>query len=301
MWKEYAVEPACVVQSRETFRYLLSNFGTEHGRWIVRFPRTWKQQVSSALEASPLRDVDRSRVIEWLKVDKGRFFGAGGDAFSPDTPWLRNALAHHQSRPFEKILAVANPDSHADVVVPEIENDLGTCLACPHVLSVARNADAMVGAVAPLLAKATELLFIDPHFGPEARFLDFLATALQRVAKRAQKPSRIEYHFKATASAIEFEQTWKSKILRAIPAGLPVRFVAWDERPGGEQLHDRFVLVPFGGVSFSVGLDTGAPGQTTLVTRLSNAAHKTIWDAYQPATAAFDLAPSFPFNLSRPS
>jgi hypothetical protein len=292
MWKEYAIEPACVVQSRETFRFLLSNFGTEHGRWIVRFPKAWRQQIHAALETSPLRDVDRTRVIEWLKVDKGRFFGAGGDNFSPGVSWLQNALVHHDARPFAKILAVANPDAHADVVVPEAENDLGACLACPHIVSVERNASAMVGAVAPLLGKAAELIFIDPHFGPEARFLDVLAAALQRVAQRAQKPSRIEYHFQAKVSAVEFEQNWESRILSAIPAGLTLTFVAWHERPGGEQLHDRFILAPIGGVDVTVGLDTGSPGQTTRITRLTTETHTKIWADYQHGkeTAAFDLA-----------
>lgn len=302
MWKEYAVEPACVVQSPEIFRLLRSNFGTEHGRWIVRFPRDWKTQVKSALASSPLRDVERSRVLEWLAVDKGRFFGAGGDNYSADASWLRNALTHHASRPFEKILAVENPSSHADVVVPNQEEDLGACLKCPHMVSIERTPHAMIDAVAPLLAKAGELLFVDPHFGPEVRFLEVLGEALRRVSQRPQKPSRIEYHFEATVSADEFEQEWKARIRRFIPAGLHVSFVAWNERPQGEKLHDRFILAPIGGVELSMGLDAGAPGQTTRVTRLDAATHAKIWADFQhsQATAAFDLGPGFPIQLGHP-
>jgi hypothetical protein len=292
MWKEYAIEPACVVQSRETLRFLLSNFGSEHGRWIVRLPNEWKKQVNAALSSSPLREVDRTRVVEWLKLDKGRFFGSGGDTFDPNAPWLPNALRHHASRPFAKILAVSNPDSHTDVVIPENEDDLTACLPSPHIVSVERSAPAIVSAAAPLLSKGNELLFIDPHFGPEARFLDVLQAALQAVAQRTQKPQRIEYHFNARISAAEFRQNWERAISRAIPAGLAVSFVAWTERIGGEQLHDRFILAPIGGVDVTVGLDTGTAGQTTRITRLTATTHTKIWADYQHGkpTAAFDLA-----------
>jgi hypothetical protein len=253
------------------------------------------------LSSSPLREVERKRVIEWLSVDKGRFFGAGGDTFDPQTNWLPNALRHHASRPFAKILAKANPEAHADVVIPDAQDDLGACVPCPHQLSVPRTANGIATAIAPLLAKAQELILIDPNFGPEARFLDILQAVLQELARRPQKPSRIEYHFKANVSAADFSREWQSRIIRALPSGLTVSFLAWSEKPGGEKLHDRFILAPIGGVEVSVGLDTGEPGQTTGLTRMSAERHAKIWADYQHGkpTAAFDLAPCFPINVSR--
>lgn len=228
-------------------------------------------------------------------------FSASGATYDPAIDWLPNALRHHETRPFAKILATANPTSHADVVVPDTQDDLGACLSSPHQISVSRTADALVTAVAPLLAKAQELILIDPNFGPEPRFLDILQGVLKEVARRPQKPSRIEYHFKATVTAAEVLENWAKQIERALPFGFDVSFVAWSEKPDGEKLHDRFILAPIGGVEISVGLDSGKPSQTTRITRLTAKTHDEIWGNYQHATpSAFNLAPGFPVTLPRP-
>jgi hypothetical protein len=302
MWKEYAIEPACLVQSSESFRFLFSLFGSEQGRWIAKFPSKWKEQVKSALETSPLRPIERSRVVEWLSVDKGRFFSAGPETYDAQADWLTNAVRHHGTRSFAKILATTNPPpTHPDVVVPMDVENLSESLACPHQVAVPRTAEAIVESIAPLLNKAQELLLIDPNFGKEARFLDVLQAILQAVARRQQKPQRIEYHIRSI-SLSEFRQSLEGQIQRLLPPGTAITFVAWSERPNGEKLHDRFVLAPIGGVNVSVGLDTGEPGQTTLVTRLTATAHEKVWAAYQHGkpTADFDLAHGFPIKLSRP-
>lgn len=310
MWKEYAIEPVCLVQSRESFRFLYSLFGSEQGRWIAKFPSKWKEQVKQALETSPLRDVERGRVIEWLRV--GRFFGVGPENYDARVDWLTNAISHHEGRPFAKILATANPATHADVVIPDSEDNLGDCLACPHQVSVQRTAGEITQAVSPLLQKASSLFLIDPHFDPIPRFLSVLEAILLELRQRQQKPERIEYHFsydalcerlqKLGCSHEYFRRRVKDTIEPLLPPGHSINLFAWISRPGGEKLHDRFILAPIGGVNVSVGLDTGEPGQTTLVTRLGAAAHDKIWAAYQHGkpTAAFDLAPSFPIKLTRP-
>jgi hypothetical protein len=317
MWKEYAIEPACLVQSRERFRFLYPLFGTEHGRWIVKIPAKWDNLVREELNTSPLRDVERSRVIEWLK-DKGRFLSAGQPNYDPHPDWLANAERHHRLRPFTMILATTNPRNHSDVIRPLDEESaaeikkLEEGLACPSPISVARTPDAITEAIAPLLYKATTaLLFIDPHFDHVPRFITVLTSILERVKEQGIKPERIEYHFSYTALSKRLQEnnarhpyfvTMVSQKIEAIlPLGFSISLFAWEQRNGGEQLHDRFILAQIGGVNISGGLDSGAPGETTLITRLLKEPHSKVWNDFQRPTAAFDLAPGYPFTISRPA
>lgn len=304
MWKEYAIEPACLVKSPASFRSLRMLFGAEQGRWIAKYPdHEWRAEVRKLIAEWPDGLTKKGADI-WIERDGGFMFRASDPSYDAKAGWLSNAIRHNSSNRFAKILSCDNPSGHAQVVCPLDDNgdDLGACLASPHQVQVPRTESGIASAVGPLLLRAQELLFVDPNFGNEARFSDLLQAALQIVSRRPHKPSRIEYHFKAGVSPTEFSQSWANKIIPALPSGFSVHFVAWKQRTPGEKLHDRFILAPIGGVNISVGLDTGECEETSLVTRLTAETHAKIWGDYQHGkpTAAFELAKGFPIKLTRP-
>jgi hypothetical protein len=81
---------------------------------------------------------------------------------------------------------------------------------------------------------------------------------------------------------------------RIIPAGLPVRFVRWHQRPGGETLHHRYILTELGGVSLLHGFDEGPPSETNEINIQSKDAYDLRWAQYAGAPPAFDWADEVP-------
>jgi len=47
-----------------------------------------------------------------------------------------------------------------------------------------------------------------------------------------------------------------------LSAGITLHFRRWAELPGGEKLHNRYLISDIGGVILGVGLDAGSPDET---------------------------------------
>ena len=65
---------------------------------------------------------------------------------------------------------------------------------------------------------------------------------------------------------------------------LQITLYKWQERPGGQKLHNRYILTGLGGVSFHHGLDTGAEGETDASNRLDLDQYILRCKQYDPAS-----------------
>ena len=61
------------------------------------------------------------------------------------------------------------------------------------------------------------------------------------------------------------------------------------EKDSGEKLHNPYILTDIGGVSFGVGLDDGADGETDEVMLLENKTYQFRWAQYMSPEPAFEL------------
>jgi hypothetical protein len=294
MWKEYAVQPECLVQSRDAFRALFFAFGWEQGRLIAQYPtKDWLRLVHEALGRSSLGDATKTWVVDKLQTEKHRLV-KGGRPYEPVLSWLENAENQQLTpRPFDGIIAQENPRQHRDVAISEELTDTTPHFLSPGNVHVPRRCTEMAACVRSLLARSREVLFVDPYFGGlEERFLAVFRAMLTHLADPLGHAGRIEYHLAQKSLHLdhaEFYRRLQRQLRCTVPPGVSVKFFIWEERPGGEMLHDRFVLTELGGVDFSVGLDEGEPGQTTKVSRLSRAAYEKVWRDYSVDSSAFDL------------
>ena len=60
-----------------------------------------------------------------------------------------------------------------------------------------------------------------------------------------------------------------------IPKGLLVTFRQLKEKPGGDKLHNRYLLSDIGGIDFGAGLDDGKEGWTDDIRILGKERYKT--------------------------
>ncbi len=294
MWKEYAVQPECLVQSRDAFRALFFAFGWEHGRLIAQYPtKDWLRLVHEALSRSSLGDVAKAWVVEKLQSEKHRLV-RGGRPYSPVLSWLKNAENQQSTTlPFSGIIAQENPRQHRDVAIAEELTDTTPHFVSPGTVYVPRRGTEMAACVRHLLTRSRDVLFVDPHFGGlEERFLAVFRAMLTHLASPLGRAARIEYHLAQKSLCldhVEFSRRLQRQLRSTIPPDLSVKFLIWEQRPGGEILHDRFILTDLGGVDFSVGLDEGEAGQTTKVSRLSRTAYEKVWRDFSMESAAFVL------------
>jgi hypothetical protein len=72
--------------------------------------------------------------------------------------------------------------------------------------------------------------------------------------------------------------------------GCKIGFVRWEEKHGGEKLHNRYVLTELGGVFLGVGLDEGDAGETDDFILLPRAQYEHRWSQYVNNDGAFELA-----------
>jgi hypothetical protein len=149
----------------------------------------------------------------------------------------------------------------------------------------------MAARVAPLLRAAMEILFIDPHFGPEnIRYRRPLEAFLSAIFdQRGGEPlKKVEIHTSAKSEALSFKNECERRLPPMVPQGMILRLVRWRQRDSGEKLHNRYILTDRGGVLLGVGLDDGKPEETDDIVSLDDATSKFRWKQYT-SDPAFDF------------
>src|SRR5207249_1655863 len=162
----------------------------------------------------------------------------------PQQDWLTNAEAEHSRKPVHAILAKANTNRRDFVLEGDSLDETHSLWRVPK-FPVPRVAQEMAACVAPLLRVSKEILFIDPHFGPEKlryrRPLEaFLAAILE--GRDGGLLVRVEIHTSEEPAADFFESECQQKLPNIIPEGMSVRLVRWRQKEKGDLLHNRFIL-----------------------------------------------------------
>jgi hypothetical protein len=293
---EFALEPELVagLTERSAARYLAENFGLGQPRLVSRYPKRWKALAWEAFQQTyPNCSEGKRKVVEELIQRLSERMVRRADAsWEPSRSWLENAEQEHDRRPFRGILARANPRSRAEVLIDgDLDEQSSSRWAAVRGASVERKARSMAELVLPLLRCCGQAIFVDPHFGPEnlrhRRPLEAFLSVL--VDGRSEVGSlKVEVHAEVKSTADFFRSRCQDQLGRCIPAGLSVRLRRWTQRPGGEALHNRYILTDLGGLIFSHGLDEGSTGETDDVSLMDREQYILRWNQYASNTPAFD-------------
>ena len=153
---QFGVDP-CAAPTFLELASLLRQFGPEHGRFIVKFPFEWHEQVR-AHHYADLGDSDRLRLTELLRVAK-RSPLPTSTHYSDALPWLKNAehlkdiqglIGPPGSTPPVRTVAdvLCDPDA-----LPDCRGD-----------HIARTPDAYANAARPLFQISSKVVLIDRYF-----------------------------------------------------------------------------------------------------------------------------------------
>jgi hypothetical protein len=162
--------------------------------------------------------------------------------------------------------------------------------ACEAGAMPSRTPGGLAVALSAMLTNCREIHLVDPHFGPENdRHRKVLEALVNVLVVHALCPDLIRVHCSAKSDPRFFEQE-VAKMSDRLPVGFQVDFVRWNQKQGGEKLHNRYVLTDLGGVSLGVGLDEGEPGESDDLLLLPRPQYEHRWSQYVGNAGAFDLA-----------
>ncbi|MBK9974263.1 MAG: hypothetical protein IPP14_05775 [Planctomycetes bacterium] len=294
MFNRYAIEPELVVAwcgNQLLHSLYRTAFGPASGRLVGMVPRKWEKRVFDACPDDP--QMLKPRVVEFLKGMKEALYRAGAE-YDEARPWVENAIAAHATSPLNAILARNAMPQHAVVIDALNEAVPVTSWDVPNNAPLSRQAANFASALQPALSRATELILVDPMLQPDKPRFRNLLLALLKAAVGGRNPAaltRVEYLCRPKPEWSSFDADCAALLPSAVPVGIALRVIKIDGTPGGQWIHDRYILTNKTGWSVPAGLDEGAPGATTVVSTLAAGSYRRSWADYAVAPRPFSESP----------
>ena len=260
MYQEYAVEPAAIGSSWETFRYLIEKFGFQEGRLISRFPAKWERLVIEAAKMADVSDIAFSRITEKLRKEKRiKIINSSREYNSNLGSWIANARTAHVVKPFHAIIAQGR-HKEDEIVAPEDLEESHPLMIASRSRNVPRTSKKLAEAFLPLLLSAREVDIVDPFFdlqNPQyTNLLSLLLSSMYDSRKNKKENLSIRIHFRRNGGepSEQFLLQNAHKWVRGwIPESFELHLYEWREKPGGEDFHARFLLCDCGGLIVDPG------------------------------------------------
>ena len=297
MLHEYAVAPEVVATwvDRDEGRYFIGKFGIGSPRIISRYPRKrWEKQVWNAWQACG-RDsqLDRKRMEELIARLSHAMVQRLHAAWQPGRSWAENAVEEHRRVPFYAILAADNAMRNPSILVAGDVDDENQRWNLPRSRTIPRRSHHIADVMRDMLRAAADLLFIDPYFTPyRSEYLNVIGECARASRERRTVAGPRVRIFSAARDVGEERAYFKTGCEQHLPPVLPlgqeVTICRLSNRPGGEKLHNRYILTEHGGVMFPAGLDEGKAGTTDDLALLEREPYNERWTQYAKNSPAFD-------------
>jgi hypothetical protein len=280
MLHEFAVEPA-LLGNWHNFHYLHEKFGVPQARMISEFPGKWRRMVYEA--AGGFSEIQRKILEQWM-ADKTAFLIPGGRAYTMADDWLKSAEAAHVEKPFHAVLARENPREHFYVISAEQPiTERHPLFHCPRECAMPKTVNGYITVSRPLLQCSRQILFIDPYFKAEKKWVDPLRAMFACI------PSNVTLlRYCARASPGGEEPSFRRSELiqnlpRFIPLGISLDIVLLTKSLGRDT-HNRFILTERGGIKLPWGLDIQADSPEDIVNLMEKETHQAKFAEYLDLT-----------------
>jgi hypothetical protein len=286
MIHEFALDPE-VLNSWQSFRFFIDQFGIDTGRMISRYPGKWKRLVYEA--CANCGDIDLKRIESSLQRVEDKLLKKSRP-YANQYTWLENVTKDHKRTPFHAIISGINPSNLSFILIGDNIEEKTSLWNVERECSVLRKAEILADTISPLLLCSTKILFVDPHFDPdEKRYRRCLKAFLDLLQKNEYHPEIIEYHISGRIQHNRFLTTCLQNVQKLIPSGFELVIKRWDKTDTGDKLHPRYVLTERGGIRVEHGLDEGnSPGATTDISLLADNLYKERWKDYHEETSSFE-------------
>lgn len=305
---EYALSPHLVAKwAIEGSGRIVGQFGMDQRRLVADFPKHWTGQVYGALyelfgdddssvefqNARPVLD----GFLQWL----GEHCVCRTTTVPHGASWVDAALDEHTLRPFYAILANDAVDGQPAVITPAvIENIRDARWYLPTIEPSKKTAAEIASALKPLVARAREIVIVDPYFDAAAsRFTDALEALLKVTMSHREDAlgppcivlmTGVEQAHSARDGEFTNEQKRRVaenlvakarvRLPAILPPGVEVELVCLAHPPGGDPLHNRFVMSDIGGAVMPYGIDASSPNAVDDLQPMQKGIYLSRWRQY---------------------
>ena len=296
MHREYAVEPAAIGSSWETFLYVFEKFGFQKGRLISRFPKTWPSLVIEAASEAGVGDMARHRIVEKLQQAKRTALIRMGRSYDPTLDsWVDNAIASHAVKPFHGIITSEGRPENVIVSLDELD-ETHSLMQVPISRNIPRTAADLARACYSLLYSAGEIDLVDPYFHLGMGGNDY-RSPLERIMRELHTAGKekvcFRIHYRAhpdRASQEDILQDPGRWVIVTIPPGYELHMYAWEERQGGEDFHDRYVLCDCGGMQVGAGFAASGAHESATLSLLDHAHAQSLRSRFSSGATVYAQA-----------
>lgn len=299
MHQEYAVEPSAVAADWTTFRYLIEKFGFDRGRLISRFPIKWEKKVIAEAKRNEVPEIQLASIIERLRNAKRTRIADFGRGYRSDLNWIDNALLEHGNKPFHAIIHEGEilPDEFCISIAGLDEEE--ELVKAPQSQSIRRTSADIAAALLPLSITAKEIDIIDPFFEllpREGDYIGPLTTLLELMVQSGCSNGNIRIHWRwhedrnKRPDSQRYSELLPAHIEGLVPKGYVLQLYQWEEKSGGEDLHDRFFLTDCGGLNLGAGFSADGAHQTVTISLLDSLNAEEIRSRFDPSANIYNLA-----------
>lgn len=309
MISELALDPALVAgwHDPREWAFFREAFAAETGRVASAYPRKWRNEVIRTFHrlfpGATSESLERKRLDALLDRLEERIVKR--ESSHPEcSTWLAKAVAEQRERPFHGILSTMPDATVSEVITPQMlfsDRPPAAWSVKPNPAPL-RTVSAFVQAVAPLLTRCKETVFVDPWFDPRKdRFLDTLEAMLKVLwgPERCVSAPAAQLVLAERKGEKKRDPNWllglcQKSLPRILPKGHCLQVTVLGQREGGENIHNRYMLTKIAGVSFGTDLDVADEeevGQSDDLYRLSHEQLLKRWGQYVSARGSwFDIA-----------
>jgi len=201
---EYALEPSTLT-NEDMACFILEAFGRDKGRLISEIKKDhWVRLVRDAIRTSGNKPIAKQTLKEALiiLVKKQKALYCRHQQIK-DSDWLNIVEENHKNWPFRGIFLKQYHGKERHFLTRDIHLNKNPIWAAPTSMTVKREPEAMVMAVAPMLFSAKEVMLVDRNFRFEdekgneiKRYKNVLIEFLNFLSSKAYGPSvyKLTYH-----------------------------------------------------------------------------------------------------------
>ena len=292
MLYEFALDPAAVARwtSHSQGCFVKEAFRIGNGRVPACVPHRWRRMVWQAFRGDDQNQRLRIEVlISYLhERASGRRIGTWDGAMS----WLGNVLVEHAREPFHAIVTTAQREGAPYVLCDDDLEPTNEYWQIIRTRPVGRTAAEYAAAFRGLIRAARRVVIVEPVFDPQERRFTLTLEAiasLEPIASGKVTPCLIVRMDERTPTADEFERRCRLYLPRHLHPNASLDILFAEQKPGGERLHNRFVVTDIGSALLGDSIDEGKSGETNDVALLDEDHHRMRLAAYGNPGQAFNV------------
>lgn len=295
LWNEYAIEPD-LFANYHLGSEILAGIGISEGRIVGAIPKAWVDRVRR-VGGKHYRPVEQLKLVEQLNALRGaiipRFFDYDGTR-----PWRDQAFEAHAESPFHALL-LNGPVAKSAVIDASLGLAGEPLWQSSRSIKIPRAAANLSVALSPLLTRARDVAVVDAYFNPamQLRHSKWLRP-LQAIASSLPTDGRLTRFEVHALNPRVSKDKWppglftthcNRNLYAALPSGMKIKAMLWQERNGGVEFHERLIVTDIGGVLIDPGLDDGPAGEVYKLRLLSQDEIPAYFSMFTPVSAPYDL------------